>query len=75
MGMYLATNPHNGLSIKWYAKNELEEAKKIAYTLADPLSVIVTHLKKIIKKHAAEIFDPAQALADPMLQALLTLKR
>ena len=41
---------------KWIAADLRETAQMSGYTVIDPLSVIVTHLSEVIKKHARELF-------------------
>ena len=45
------------LPAKWITADTREFAQMSGYTVIDPLSVIVTHLSEIIKKHAFELFS------------------
>ncbi len=45
------------LPAKWITADNREYAQMSGYTIIDPLSVIVTHLSEIIKKHAHELFS------------------
>ncbi len=45
------------LPAKWITADSREFAQMSGYTVIDPLSVIVTHLSEIIKKHAFELFS------------------
>lgn len=45
------------LPAKWITADNREYAQMSGYTVIDPLSVIVTHLSEIIKKHAHELFS------------------
>ncbi len=45
------------LPAKWITADAREYAQMSGYTIIDPLSVIVTHLSEIIKKHAHELFS------------------
>jgi len=46
--------PVNGLPAFWIRAGQREEAGRLGYTVADPISVIASHLKKIITQHTAE---------------------
>lgn len=41
---------------KWITEDKKEHAMMSGYTVIDPLSVIITHLSEVIKKHAYELF-------------------
>ncbi|HAN20844.1 MAG: flagellar biosynthesis protein FlhA [Clostridiales bacterium GWF2_36_10] len=41
---------------KWITEDKRERAMMSGYTIIDPLSVIITHLSEIIKKHSYELF-------------------
>ena len=45
------------LPAKWITADTREFAQMSGYTIIDPLSVIVTHLSEIIKRHAHELFS------------------
>lgn len=45
------------LPAKWITSDTREYAQMSGYTVIDPLSVIITHLSEIIKKHAHELFS------------------
>jgi flagellar biosynthesis protein FlhA len=45
------------LPAKWITADNREYAQMSGYTIIDPLSVIVTHLSEVIKKHAHELFS------------------
>ena len=45
------------LPAKWITADTREFAQMSGYTIIDPLSVIITHLSEIIKKHAHELFS------------------
>jgi len=47
-------DPVNGLPAFWASAGQREEAERLGYTVADPISVIASHLKKIIVQHAEE---------------------
>ncbi len=44
------------LPAKWITADNREFAQMSGYTVIDPLSVIVTHLSEVIKRHAHELF-------------------
>ena len=44
------------LPAKWITADNREFAQMSGYTIIDPLSVIVTHLSEIIKRHSHELF-------------------
>jgi flagellar biosynthesis protein FlhA len=47
--------PAFGLSGKWVDADNREKAQIFGYTVIDPLSVILTHLSEVVKKHAHEL--------------------
>lgn len=47
--------PAFGIKAKWVDKDNSEKAQIFGYTVIDPLSVIITHLSEVIKKHAHEL--------------------
>jgi flagellar biosynthesis protein FlhA len=47
--------PAFGIAAKWIRADQRERAHLYGYTIIDPLSVIVTHLSEVIKKHAHEL--------------------
>jgi flagellar biosynthesis component FlhA len=50
------TEPAHGLPAKWIHPSSVEKAEKLGYFAADPLSVFITHLNEIIKKHATQTY-------------------
>jgi len=79
--MFLAINPGNakekikgietkdpafGLTSYWIDEKDKEQAQFLGYTVVDPSTVISTHIKEVIKKHAAEIItrQDTQKLVD-----------
>ncbi len=69
---FLAMNPIDGaqeidgidtlepafkIPAKWITADNREIAQMSGYTIIDPLSVIVTHLSEMVKKHASELFS------------------
>lgn len=82
---YLAMNPIEGaqeiegidtlepafkIRAKWITADLHDVAQMSGYTVIDPLSVIVTHLSEIIKKHAHELFGRKE-----LIQLLDNLKK
>jgi len=51
------TEPAFGLPALWLVATQREEAEACGYTVADPRSVLITHLSEVIKKHAHEILS------------------
>lgn len=49
------TEPAFGLPALWIAETEKERAEIAGYTVVDPVSVVVTHLTEVIRRHAAEL--------------------
>jgi flagellar biosynthesis protein FlhA len=49
--------PAFGLPAIWISPGQKDEAEAAGYTVADPRSVLITHLSEIIKKHAPEILS------------------
>jgi flagellar biosynthesis protein FlhA len=49
--------PAYGIPSKWITEDMRETAEIYGYTVIDPLSVIVTHMSEIIRKHAHELLS------------------
>lgn len=49
--------PAFGIKAKWISEDKKTKAELLGYTLIDPVSVIITHLSEIIKKHARELLS------------------
>ncbi len=47
--------PAFGIKGKWVDAENREKAQIFGYTVIDPLSVIITHLSEVVKKHANEL--------------------
>ena len=47
--------PAFGLKALWIDRSETETAEMNGYTVIDPVTVIVTHLSELIKRHAHEV--------------------
>jgi flagellar biosynthesis protein FlhA len=52
-----AVEPAYGIPCKWITPDKKELAEIYGYTVIDPLSVIVTHLSEVVKKHAHELLS------------------
>lgn len=49
--------PAYGIPSKWITKDKKELAEIYGYTVIDPLSVLITHLSEIVKRHAHELLS------------------
>lgn len=49
--------PSYGIPSKWITKDKKELAEIYGYTVIDPLSVLVTHLSEVVKRHADELLS------------------
>ena len=49
--------PAYGIPSKWIVEDLRETAEIYGYTVIDPLSVIITHLSEIIRRHAHELLS------------------
>ncbi len=47
--------PAFGLEAVWIAPSQREQAEQVGYTVADPATVLATHLTEVINGHAAEL--------------------
>lgn len=47
--------PAFGIKAKWVDEENREKAEMLGFTVIDALSVIITHLSEVIKKHAQEL--------------------
>jgi flagellar biosynthesis protein FlhA len=47
--------PAFGLPAKWIAENDKVRAELAGYTVVDAISVLITHLSEVLRKHAAEL--------------------
>lgn len=54
-------DPAFGLPSIWIHADKRDEARKLGYTVADPLSVIGTHLAELARRHAHELFSRQDA--------------
>tara|TARA_B100000686_G_C16694423_1_gene919625 strand:- start:724 stop:1509 length:786 start_codon:yes stop_codon:yes gene_type:complete len=62
------TEPAFGLPAIWITNSQKEEAQVAGYTVVDPTTVITTHIKETIKRHAHELVgrQEAQVLVDKL---------
>lgn len=60
------TEPTFGLPAKWITEESRQEAQIAGYTVVDPTTVITTHIKEIIKRHAHDLLgrQETQTLMD-----------
>jgi len=81
-----AIEPAFGLPAVWISEVQRSEAEVAGYTIVDPLTVIITHLTEVLRKHAAELLsrqdthtllnsikENSPALVDDLIPNLLTL--
>ena len=47
--------PAFGLPAKWIAENDRPRAELAGYTVVDAVSVLITHLSEVLRKHASEL--------------------
>jgi flagellar biosynthesis protein FlhA len=67
--------PAFGLPALWIAPAQKDEAEAAGYTVADPRSVLITHLTEIIRKQAPEILsrDDVKTLVDGLKEIYPTV--
>ena len=67
--------PAFGLPAVWIAPSQKDEAETAGYTVADPRSVLITHLTEIIRKQAPEILsrDDVKTLMDGLKEIYPTV--
>jgi len=81
-----AIEPAFGLPAVWISEAQRPEAEVAGYTIVDPLTVIITHLTEVLRKHAAELLsrqdthtllnnvkENSPALVDDLIPNLLML--
>ena len=63
--------PAFGLPALWISPSQKDQAEAAGYTVADPRSVLITHLTEVIKKHAPEILtrEDVRALVDGLKES------
>ena len=57
------TEPTFGLPAVWVPSSKKQEAQMAGYTVVDPATVITTHIKETIKRHAHEIMGRQETQA------------
>jgi len=57
------TEPTFGLPAVWVLSSKKQEAQMAGYTVVDPATVITTHIKETIKRHAHEIMGRQETQA------------
>jgi len=64
------TEPAFGLPAKWIAENEKARAELAGYTVVDAVSVLITHLSEVLRKHAPELLgrEDLKQLVDKVRQ-------
>ena len=64
-------DPAYGLEAVWIDPAHRERAQSAGYTVVDAATVIATHLSRVLKEHAHELFghDEAQQLLDALAQS------
>jgi len=80
------TEPAFGLPAIWISDLQQSEAELAGYTVVDPMTVMITHLTELIRKHAAEILtrqdtqtlidglkNEAPAVVEELIPQLLTV--
>lgn len=62
------TEPAFGLPAKWINESNKERAEMLGYTIVDTNTVLITHLKEVIKKHSHELLgrQEIKALLDKL---------
>jgi flagellar biosynthesis protein FlhA len=65
-----AKEPAFGLPALWVARDRVDYAQSLGYTVVDAISVIGTHFAEVAKRHAHELFtrQDAKAFCDRILQ-------
>jgi len=63
--------PAFGLPALWIIPSQKDQAEAAGYTVADPRSVLITHLTEVVKKHASELLtrEDVRLLVDGVKEA------
>jgi flagellar biosynthesis protein FlhA len=63
--------PAFGLPALWISRQSQEQAHLVGYTVVDPVTVLVTHLAELLRRHAHELLgrQETQALLDRVAEA------
>ncbi|MEK6234876.1 MAG: flagellar biosynthesis protein FlhA, partial [Planctomycetales bacterium] len=66
-----AVEPAFEMPAAWIESADREQAERMGYAVADPVSVVTTHLTEIIRRHAEELLtrDAVRELIDRLKQA------
>ena len=69
------TEPAFGLPALWIRPDQKDEAEVTGYTVADPRSVLITHVTEVIRKSAPEILtrEDVRALVDNVKESAPTV--
>ena len=80
------TEPAFGLPATWISDVQQSEAELAGYTVVDPLTVMITHLTEVLRKHASEVLtrqdiqtliesvkEQSPVIVDELVPELLTL--
>ena len=64
-------DPAFGMEAVWILSAQREHAQSLGYTVVDPATVMATHLSKILRENAAELFgyEETQQLLDRLSQS------
>ena len=54
--------PAYGIPSKWITNDNKEIAEIYGYTVIDPLSVMMTHISEVIKKHSSELINRSEVM-------------
>jgi flagellar biosynthesis protein FlhA len=62
--------PAFGIAAVWIAPENVEKARKAGYTIVDTISILGTHLREVVRRHAYELFSlqDAKAVLDRMAE-------
>lgn len=53
-------DPSYGLPAVWVLETQRSEARQAGYTLVDPVTVFLTHLGEVLRKHAAQLLSRSE---------------
>ncbi len=79
-------DPAFGLPARWIAENDKRRAEMMGYTVVDAVSVLITHLGEVIRRHAHELLsredlkslidkvrETAPAVVDELIPTVLSM--
>ena len=52
-----AREPAFGIPAVWVAPETVEAARRVGYTIVDPISILGTHISELVRQHAYELFS------------------